>query len=200
MTHDPDNVGWVRRVARHGRAVVELAAPIRTFPGTERIRTPPAQLLSAVERLPPPDEVWSLQEAPTVFDQAIHATFVRNVVLPNGYSAGIRVARSEEGRQRVIDLVADEADQQALRAVDLERQSILMIAGVARLDDITHARIQEMVSPDDSPKHQLQLTIEGYRHTSAVIAVIDRLPVTPTDAVVHLPDVGNARKRFVVYR
>jgi hypothetical protein len=157
------------------------------------------QHLTALERLGPPDEIWSAQEVPTLSDGATRLTFKRSIALPDGYGPGeLIVAQTEQERELIIGLVDDEPDRNSLRNIDLTQQTILMITGVPYIEGVSRAQIQELASPSgDEPIYRLDLTIDGLRRTPAVIAVISRLPVRPHEALIHHPGAGSIPDRFL---
>ncbi len=191
-----------RRVARYGPVVVELSHPAEDMLSMPSRQGPiHARQDAAFAQLGEPDEHWSNRDRPTLLESAEGTIVARHVALPPGYGRGVLVARDGAGLERIASLLADQQTRQQVLTVDLTRQTVLMIAGIADADHVSRARMYELASPPgQNSGYLLELTVEGARDLPAVVVAIDRLPEHPTETTVHHPDPRQNPTAFPVFR
>jgi hypothetical protein len=195
---------WLCRVQRHGRLVIELARP-----AAERARpvisdmhlTTRAEQETAFAQLGEPDQAWSTDNLPILAEGDGGRVLATCVALPPGYgSAGVDVGADDTGLHRIAALVDDEDARQQILAVDVDRQYVLMIVGVCRVDGVTSTRMVELASPaGQAPRYRWEMTIDGLRRTPAVVIAVDKPPQWPTEAVVHHPGAGRTPTTLAIY-
>jgi hypothetical protein len=182
-----------RIVARHGRLVVDLARhPVApTVDLTRYTHVTLQQQRDALALLGEPDESWSSDALPIIADVEGATVAAQGIVLPHSSGRAVRVVTDHEGLQRLAELITDEHVRQQVLDIDPDTHTAVLVHGIAGANRLTRAHIQELASPPGyEPAYLLSLTIEGLRWTSAVLFVIDKLPVRPTEAVLHHPGAG----------
>ncbi len=180
-------------VARYGRLVVDLARhPVApTIDLTRHTHVTLEQQRDALASLGEPAESWSTDAIPIIADIDGATVAAQGIVLPDSRSRAVRVVTDHEGLQRLAEQITDEHVRQQILDIDPDTHTAVLVHGVAGAHRLTRTHIQELASPPGyDPAYLLSLTIEGLRWTSAVLFVIDKLPVRPTEAVMHHPGAG----------
>jgi hypothetical protein len=146
-----------------------------------------------------PDESWSTDDLPLVTDAAVDVPFGPRIALDNAIDKVLQIATDRDGLERLAALVDTDEDRRTLLEVDPETHAALLIQGVADAARITYVRLRELaVPPGRDPKYLLDLAVEGVRWIPGVIAIIDKLPLRPTEAVLRPADGRGSHTRLGV--
>ncbi|GIF47458.1 hypothetical protein DFJ67_6939 [Asanoa ferruginea] len=171
------------RLARIGRVVVSYERMSQT--------AFPSDLTVGLTALGEPDEMWTNADPPILISEGDISA--RRVPLTAGHHTGgaqtrIVVARDEASRQALIELVGDDTVRAQVAAVDLSRHSVLLLIGIAAIDEVEQVTPHECVGGfENDVRHELRLATTGSTRQTATVVTVDRLPLTPSTALLVNP-------------
>jgi len=146
------------------------------------------------------DEAWSSQDRPMLGEIGRGTVLARRVSLPLGYGTdGVFAGTDRAGVERIADLVEDEDARARIRAVDTDRQTVLMLCGIADAQDVNRAGTYEIAAPPGAdPRYLLEVSVDGVRYAPAVVIAVDKVPVRPTEVHLYRAD-GGSPNQYPVY-
>jgi hypothetical protein len=177
---------WPVLVARYGRLLLEARASRDDAGGA---------VWAAIDALGDPDEHWLSDRLP------VPAAGLRGTVLAtripvsrplSGGRTAAFIGDSPATVERIAGYLDNEQDRARVLATDLDRQSVVMLYGMADLAGVHEARVRELAdSPEHEPRHALELHLDGLCPSAAVVLALDAMPVRPTEVILTGPGFTN---------